>query len=171
MKSRNYVNIIWNSYFKKIEETLNQQGIWKFQTHQTHEKKNRSETPKKGPAELAPAISWAPEPLEKLGNEGMTSPIINHLKWGNVPNGLNWVALSREYGNETIHSYDRDSFPHSSLRASQISIIASSKNRQGTFSATFCLAMFWTNDARAPKRKALRDSPALSTCIEAVIIT
>lgn len=31
----------------------------------------------------------------------------------------NWVALSREWGNGTIHVYDGDSLPHSLLRASQ----------------------------------------------------
>ncbi len=31
----------------------------------------------------------------------------------------NWLALSRERGNEAIHGYDGDLFPHSLLRASQ----------------------------------------------------
>ena len=31
-----------------------------------------------------------------------------------------WVALSREWGNEDIHGYYTDSFPHSVLRASQM---------------------------------------------------
>ena len=31
----------------------------------------------------------------------------------------NWLVLSREWGNEAIHGYDGDSFPHSLLRASQ----------------------------------------------------
>ena len=83
MKSRNYVNIIWNSYLKKIEETLNQQGIWKFQTHQTHEKKTDPKLPKKVLPSLLqqflelPSLwkNWGmrewPPPLLTIWNEGM----------------------------------------------------------------------------------------------------
>ena len=127
MKSRNYVNVTNLKLILKKNWGIFQDNGSGSSKQIKATKKNRDPKLRK---QVLPSLLQQFLELPSLwrsGEWGNDLPIINHLKWGNVPNGLNWVALSREYGNETIHSYDGDSFPHSSLRASQISIIASSK--------------------------------------------
>ena len=45
--------------------------------------------------------------------------------------GFYWLALSREWGNQPLHWYIGDSFPHSLLRASQFSRSFKQKTRKG----------------------------------------
>ena len=71
---------------------------------------NRKQT-----AENSPGVLSKNNPIFPPLNNPAKSCLVKTCRMG-------WVALSREWGNETIHSYDGDSFPHSLLRASQLSI-------------------------------------------------
>ena len=70
---------------------------------------------RKRTAENLPGVLSKNNPIFPPFNNPAKSCLVKTCRMG-------WVALSREWGNETIHSYDGDSFPHSLLRASQLSI-------------------------------------------------